>query len=225
MTTYGFYGLTEDVSPPRPTHPEAQAFGPASTPLSQHGNVFLPWPGTCRDGFAPISHEQYVLHLTTDDNRIKKDIEWAELLRLPATTEVQKLHSKAGWMTQGFWSTLTFQRLLTKIPGTEPYHWVELISLTGQRVVMPKSRLNAYRLIYKCDDKFLPPTHGGPLWVHCFDHYVEYGIPQVSEIRFLSQDAPAYHPSQDYGFPQTAMRVQTGNYYMIHKDTIKHLRY
>lgn len=212
--TYGFYSLTEEAS-----------VVPASGDASVTPSPVFSWPASCRDGFVSVDSASFSLRLSTEDNRLQKDVPWQEILRLPATTEVQKLHSKSGWMMQGFWSTLTFQRLMTKMPGTEPYNWVELISLNGQRVVLPKSRLNNYRLIFKCDDKFLTPMYGGPLWVHCFEHYVEYGIPQIAEIRFLTAERPSYHPSQELGFPQTAMRVQTGNYYMIHKEQIKHFRY
>lgn len=214
--TYSFYSLATqeaDVASESNAHQDSQA------------NAVLPWPATYRDDYVLQDTAQYTLTLSSDDEKHHHVIDWQQLIKMPSTTEVQKLHSKAGWMYQGFWATLTFQRLFAKIPGYEHYSCIRLKSLNGQEIYIPKNRMQQYRLVFKCDDKLIPPLYGGPVMVVNFENYVEYAVPQVQEICLLSTEHTMQHPNNDIGFSNTAMKVQNGNYYLIHKEHIKHLRY
>ena len=213
--TYGFYNLTMADAPNQD----------GQTDLDHQGLSVLPWPATYRDNYVSQDSNNYLLTITSDDDKHFFQMDWQQFIKSPSTTEVQKLHSKAGWMYQGFWTTLTFPKLLARIPGYEHYSCVKLTSLNGEETYLPKNRIQQYRFVFKCDDKLIPSLYGGPVMVINFENYVEYAIPQVSAICLMSHEHTMQHPNNDIGFSNTSIKVQNGNYYLIHKEHIKHLRY
>lgn len=219
--TYGFYSLVQDdalIAPQKLQDKQQTA-----------KNTLMPWPASYREPFVAVSHSGFSLHLKAEAVNKQpeqfKQLPWDELLKSSATTEMQKLHSKSGWLYQGLWTTIGFQRLFSRLTATEQFHGCKITTLTGKTYTIPKNRLGQYRLVLKCEDKLLPPMYGGPLMIHCFDNYVEYAIQQVAEITLTLNEEALHLPNEQQGFSVTAMRAQTGNYYLINKDQIRQIRY
>ena len=218
--SYGFYSLVND---------DSLVTVSADAQAQSAKFAMMPWPASYREPFVPILHQAYQLELkaevTGQLSEQSKYFSWDELLKSAATTEMQKIHSKSGWMYQGLWTTIGFQRLFAKLQGVEQFHGCQLKTLGGKTYTIPKSRLGQYRLVLKCEDKLLPALYGGPVMVHCFDNYVEYAIEQVAEVTLCLKEESLHLPNEENGFSVTAMRAQTGNYYLINKEQVKHIRY
>ncbi len=178
-----------------------------------------PWPAFYRDFLPTSSREEAGLEIRIE-NQLPKVMDYKQLASLPSFRESRRIVSKAGWMYYGQWKGITFQTLFTMFSNPHLYPWVCLESLNGSRTMIERGALMNYRLLLECDGQALSPLYGGPIWLHCFDYYVEYAFPHVCRIVLMQGEHEYTHPSQAIGFTLEQARVVPGTYYAIHHQRI-----
>ncbi len=179
----------------------------------------FPWPAIYRDPLPHIEPSQYALQIRIE-NQLPKSMPLKQLATLPSFNESRRITSKSGWTYYGHWKGLTFQTLFNLFSTPHLYPWVRIESLNGQHYLIDRKNLMNYRVITESDGNPLSVLYGGPLWVHCFDYYVEYGIPNVKSIVLLQGEHEYYHPNEALGFRLDQARVMPGSYYAIHHEKI-----
>lgn len=178
-----------------------------------------PWPATYREPMPEINLNSYTLQIRIE-NQLPKTIGLKQLASLPTFTEIRSIYSKAGWTYQGSWKGVTFQTLLSLFSTPHLYPWVRLESVTDKVYVIERRALLSYRIAMECDGQPLSVAYGGPLWAHCFDHYIEYSIPYLKSITLLQGEHSPCHPAETIGFRLDQAQVESGDYYAIHQEQI-----
>jgi hypothetical protein len=177
------------------------------------------WPAIYREPLPAFNLADYRLQIRIE-NQIPKLMSMAQLATLPSFTENRRLTSKAGWTYYGQWKGVTFQTLFSLFSTPNLYPWVRLETLTGQHAILERMAILNCRLLTAGDGEPFSTLYGGPLWVHCFDHYIEYAIPHLKSIVLLQGTHQVVHPAEALGFSLAEARVMPGTYYDIHRERI-----
>lgn len=193
-----------------------------ATEASQEKPWARPWPATYRDPLPYVKTEDFTLQIRIE-NQLAKTMNRRQLATLPHFTENRRITSKAGWTYYGQWKGITFQTFFSLFSTPNLYPWVRLELLDGQQVVIERTALLNYRALLECDGEDLSVLYGGPVWIHCFDYYVEYSIPHVKSIILMQGDHHYSHPHEKLGYTLDKARVEPGDYYAIHHEKIVHL--
>jgi hypothetical protein len=181
-----------------------------------------PFPALYREPVPSFNIENYTLQVRIE-NQLAKTVGLKQLSTLPAFKETRNIYSKAGWTYQGVWKGLSFQTLFSLFSTPQLYPWVRLETVTGDVCVLERKELLNYRIVTECDNQPLNIAYGGPLWVHCFDYYLEYAIPHVKSIILLQGEHQYQHPMEPLGFTLDQAPVASGEYYAIHQEQIIHV--
>lgn len=180
------------------------------------------WPPIYRGRLPHVDPVTFELEVSVE-NQSARSLSMAQIKALPTFSEVRLIASKFGWAYRGHWHGLTFQTLFSLFSTPHLYRWVKLESTTGEQMVIEREHLSAWRIVYACNDKPLSPLYGGPLWIHCFDHYVEYSFPHLHSMMFLqSNDHKATFPGDPLGYKldDPMGRIQAGEYFSVHEHRV-----
>ncbi len=176
-----------------------------------------PWPAIYRQPLPHLNINEYSLQLRIE-NQLPKVMNQKQLTSLPMFNESRRITSKAGWTYYGQWRGLTFQTLFSLFSTPHLYPWVRIEGLNGEHYIIDYPSLMNYRIIMEGEGEPLSLLYGGPIWIHNFDFYVEYGIPYVKSIILMQGEHAYNHPSEALGFKREEARVLPGQYYGMHHE-------
>ena len=178
------------------------------------------WPGLYRDEVPSCLLEDYQLQVGVE-KQTPRLLNLTQLKALPSFNEQRQLVSKTGWAYRGNWKGLTFQTLFSLFSTPHLYEWIRLESLTGDVMVVPRQELVNWRLLYECDGHPLTPLYGGPLWVHHFDFYCEFGFPHLKSMTLLQSGQYEWvHPKANLGYHLEHAKIDAGQYFLIHEERV-----
>ncbi|MCA9841193.1 MAG: hypothetical protein KC475_03650 [Cyanobacteria bacterium HKST-UBA03] len=168
------------------------------------------------------------------ESQPSRSLTMAQIKAMPTSTEMRLIASRFGWAYRANWSCITFQTLFSLFSNPNMYEWVQMTSLNHQRMIIRRDQLSQWRLIYACNNQPLTPLYGGPLWMHNFDHYVEYGFNHIQSLKLLqtTPDIPSnasckhswFHAETlGYKLSDDDCRIAAGTYYAIHEEKLVEL--
>ena len=199
-------------------------FRSLQSPLkSNEAQEVLAWPALYRDGFVtPRLSNDFVFQIGIE-KQLSKTMDMKQLQALPSFLEIRNITSKSGWTYQGKWRGVFTQTLLSLFSTPNLYPWIKLESFTGQHCILDRKSFFNSRLIWECDQQPLPVSYGGPLALHCFDHYIEYAFWQVKRIVLMTGEHEDYHPMQALGFLPEEALIASGEYYALHQQQMMYV--
>jgi DMSO/TMAO reductase YedYZ molybdopterin-dependent catalytic subunit len=177
------------------------------------------WPATYRDTVPAVNFSDFTFQIRIE-GQLAKFINLKQLAALPSFTENRRITSKAGWTYYGQWKGIAFQTFMSLFSTPHLYPWVRLETLDDTQYMIERKNLMNYRVLLECDGEPLTPLYGGPLWMHCFDYYLEYSIPHLKSVVLTDGSYESTPPQAKNGFTMDKARIEPGRYYDIHHERI-----
>ena len=146
---------------------------------------------------SPINKNQWSLFaggLTKEPRTFYFD----DIVSLKSETQLSRLKCVECWSAKAKWEGVSIKTLFEIVKPMEQARWVYFRSVDGYYETIPlKDLLNPrVLLVYKMNDKLLPPEHGAPLRLIIPFKYGYKNVKYITRMEFLDKDKSGYWPDE-----------------------------
>lgn len=178
-----------------------------------HGDWIIPYPGPAERSFLPASQWQ----LRLEGGVVQPvTLSYGQLLSLPQAHQLRRIGSREGWLYKAEWEGCLLRYVLQQVQLQPNMRYVTQTNAQGEQCSLPLEALlkQDAMLVLRVGRQPLSPWHGGPVRLLLFEQYWEWGLGQLTTLRFTATaEQPPEGPEQG--------RIQPGKYYLMDAKTFK----
>lgn len=127
-----------------------------------------------------------------------KTLYYKDIIALKSETQTSRLKCVECWSAKAKWEGFSMKNLLEVVQPLEQAKWVYFQSVDGYYESIPIRDLLEPRvlLVYKMNDKLLPPEHGAPLRLIIPFKYGYKNVKYIARMEFSEKEKSGYWPDE-----------------------------